>query len=557
MSASHDSFDTLRPVILGPWDMRRITAMDNNSRRNFMSLAGTGLAGAILGTGAARAEGSEKPASSKELNVKTFGAVGDGTTLDSPAVDQAIAAAAAGGGGTVRFPAGTYSCYTIHLKSKVTLFLDQGAIILAAETSNGDSNARGYDLAEPNQWDQYQDYGHSHWRNSLIYGEGLENIGIVGPGMIWGKGLSKGYGPGPKAENPGVGNKSISLKNCRNVTLRDFSMLHGGHFAILATGVDNFTLDNLMIDTNRDGMDIDCCRNVRLSNCSINSPWDDAIVLKSSFGLGYARSTEMVTITNCFVTGGYEEGSLLDATMKKLPAGRRPDRTGRIKFGTESNGGFKNITISNCVFDTCQGLALETVDGALLEDITITNITMRDIISTPIFLRLGRRMRGPKDVPVGTLRRVIISNIVSSNSASRLACIISGIPGHQIEDVKLSDIYLQHQGGGTAEEAAIEPPEEEEKYPEPNMFGPMPAHGFYIRHAKGVEMTNIEISYLREDARPAFVLSDVQDIDLLRIKTQHAANAPTFALNNVSDFHLYLSRPLEDTHLDHADQKKI
>jgi polygalacturonase len=557
MSASHDSFDTLRPVILGPWDMRRITAMDNNSRRNFMSLAGTGLAGAILGTGAARAEGSEKPASSKELNVKTFGAVGDGTTLDSPAVDQAIAAAAAGGGGTVRFPAGTYSCYTIHLKSKVTLFLDQGAIILAAETSNGDSNARGYDLAEPNQWDQYQDYGHSHWRNSLIYGEGLENIGIAGPGMIWGKGLSKGYGPGPKAENPGVGNKSISLKNCRNVTLRDFSMLHGGHFAILATGVDNFTLDNLIIDTNRDGMDIDCCRNVRLSNCSINSPWDDAIVLKSSFGLGYARSTEMVTITNCFVTGGYEEGSLLDATMKKLPAGRRPDRTGRIKFGTESNGGFKNITISNCVFDTCQGLALETVDGALLEDITITNITMRDIISTPIFLRLGRRMRGPKDVPVGTLRRVIISNIVSSNSASRLACIISGIPGHPIEGVKLSDIYLQHQGGGTAEEAAIEPPEEEEKYPEPNMFGPMPAHGFYIRHVKGIEMTNIEISYSKEDARPAFVLNDVQDIDLLRIKTQHAANAPTFALNNVSDFHLYLSRPLEDTHLDHADQKKI
>jgi len=96
-----------------------------------------------------------------------------------------------------------------------------------------------------------------------------------------------------------VGNKSISLKNCRNVLLRDFSILHGGHFAILATGVDNLTLDNLKIDTNRDGMDIDCCRNVRVSNCSVNSPWDDAICLKSCYGLGFARSTDHVTITNC------------------------------------------------------------------------------------------------------------------------------------------------------------------------------------------------------------------------------------------------------------------
>ncbi|HEV7217714.1 MAG TPA: glycoside hydrolase family 28 protein [Terriglobales bacterium] len=530
--------------------------IENNSRRNFLTLAGTGVAGAALGVGALRADTTSSRSSFNDLNVRTFGALGDGTTIDSPAIDKAIAAASASGGGTVRFPAGTYLSYTIHLKSKVTLYLDQGAVIVAADF-DGSNKAGGYDLAEPNQWDQFQDYGHSHWKNSLIYGEGLESIAIVGPGLIWGKGLSKGYGPGPVAEKPGVGNKSISLKNCRNVTLRDFSMLHGGHFAILATGVDNFTLDNLTIDTNRDGMDIDCCRNVRVSNCSVNSPWDDGICLKSSFGLGYARSTEMVTITNCFVTGGYEEGTLLDASMKRLPEGRRPGRTGRIKFGTESNGGFKNITISNCVFDTCQGLALETVDGALLEDVTITNITMRDIVSTPIFLRLGSRMRGPKDVPVGKLRRVTISNIVASNCASRLACIVSGIPGHEIEDVKLSDIYVQHQGGGTSEEAAIAPPEKEDTYPEPGMFGPMPAHGFFIRHAKGIEMTNIEITYLKEDARPVFVLNDVQDIDLLRIKTQHAASVPTFALNNVSDFHLYLSRPLQDTHLDHADQKKI
>jgi polygalacturonase len=115
-----------------------------------------------------------------------------------------------------------------------------------------------------------------------------------------------------------VANKAIALKNCRNVILRDFSILHGGHFGILATGVDNLTIDNLKIDTNRDGMDIDCCRNVRIANCSVNSPWDDGICLKSSFALGYARATEMVTISNCLVTGSYEEGALLDGTLETI-----------------------------------------------------------------------------------------------------------------------------------------------------------------------------------------------------------------------------------------------
>ena len=166
--------------------------------------------------------------------------------------------------------------------------------------------------------------------------------------------MSRGWRTGPQAEQPGAGNKAIALKNCRNVLLRDFSILHGGHFGILATGVDNLTIDNLKIDTNRDGMDVDCCRNVRISNCSVNSPWDDGICLKSSFALGYARATEMVTISNCLVSGSYEEGTLLDATWKRFDADEKVPRTGRIKFGTESNGGFKNIAVSNCVFDGCR-----------------------------------------------------------------------------------------------------------------------------------------------------------------------------------------------------------
>ena len=129
-------------------------------------------------------------------------------------------------------------------------------------------------------------------------------------------------------------------------------MLQGGWFALLATGVDNLTIDNLLIDTNRDGFDIDCCRNVRVTNCSVNSPWDDGICPKSSYALGYARATENVTISNCFVTGNYRAGL---AARRHLEAdARRPSRppcTGRIKFGTESNGGFKNVAITNCVFE--------------------------------------------------------------------------------------------------------------------------------------------------------------------------------------------------------------
>lgn len=530
--------------------------MTNGLRRDFLKLAGAGLASAAFFPVRAAQSADSRPTSGS-LDVRSFGAAGDGKTLDTPAVNKAIDTSAAAGGGTVRFPPGAYLCYSIHLKSKVNLYLEQGATILAADSPQPDETRAAYDLAEPNQWSDYQDFGHSHWHNSLMWGENIADIAISGPGLIWGKGLSKGYGPGPKAEQQGVGNKAISLKNCRNILLRDISILAGGHFAILATGVDNFTLDNLKIDTNRDGMDIDCCRNVRVSNCSVNSPWDDGFCLKSSFGLGYARATEDVTITNCFVSGDFQMGALLDASFKHFEPGFRVPRTGRIKFGTESNGGFKNITISNCVFDTCQGIALESVDGALLEDVTISNISMRDITSAPIFLRLGSRMRGPAGVPVGQLRRVILSNIVCSNSASRLGSILSGIPGHEIEDVKIHDIYIQHRGGGTKEDAAIEPPEKENGYPEPGMFGTMPAHGFYARHLKGLEMSNIEIEALQPDARPAFVLNDVQDADFVGIHVPRWPAAPVFSLNNVDGFDLHRCNVAEDVRLNRVERKKL
>jgi polygalacturonase len=484
------------------------------------------------------------------LNVRSFGATGDGQTIDSAAINRAIEAAAEAGGGTVYFPAGTYASYSIRLKCQTCLYLDQGATIVAAATPLEGTSTGGYDAAEPQNpdWNSFQDYGHNHWHNSLIWGEGVRDISILGPGLIWGKGLSRGHASDkdlPDTTKPGVGNKAIALKNCTNVILRDFSILKGGWFGILATGVDNLTIDNLKIDTNRDGMDIDCCRNVRVSNCTVNSPIDDGICPKSSYALGYARPTENVTITNCFVTGSYEIGSVLDGTWKRLPDSSKPYATGRIKCGTESNGGFRNITISNCVFEHSRGFALETVDGALCEDITFVGITMRGTLNAPMFLRLGERMRGPKESKVGTLKRVLISNVTSYDGV-QLPSILSGVPGYPIEDVKISDVYLHQVGGGDTAMAGLQPPEREREYPEPSMFGALPATGFFVRHVKNLEMSQVEIATEQADQRPAFVLIDVDGADLFRVRVPRPSSAPTFSLQQVSDFRVFGSQFVPD-----------
>ncbi|MCD7962632.1 MAG: glycosyl hydrolase family 28 protein [Rikenellaceae bacterium] len=222
-------------------------------------------------------------------NVRDYGAAGDGKNIDSDAVNEAIKAAASAGGGTVYFPAGTYSCYSIRLENNIRIYLDMGAVIKAAVATQD----KGYGLPEENPNNKYQDFGHSHWKNSLIWGIGIHDIAIEGHGMIDGpEGLARG-----ERRSAGINgaNKDIALKECWNVTIRDVSMLMCGHFALLATGVDNMILDNLTVDTNRDGFDIDCCSNVSVINCRVNTLNDDAIVLKSSYGLGYAKATENVT----------------------------------------------------------------------------------------------------------------------------------------------------------------------------------------------------------------------------------------------------------------------
>lgn len=527
-----------------------------DTRRDFFRMAGAGMTGAVLG-GAIGAQPAAAQAgmhgagghSFGVFSVRDFGATGDGHTIDTPAINRAIEVAAAAGGGTVVFPAGTYACYSIRLKSNIELHLQRGATILAAEGAH-------YDAAEPNEpWHMYQDYGHDHWHNSLIWGVGLHDVSITGPGLIHGKGLARDTGgPEPHANEPGVGDKSISLKSCHNVLLRDFAILQGGWFGILATGVDNLTIDNLIIDTNRDGMDIDCCRNVRLSNTTVNSPWDDGICLKSSYSLGYPRPTENVTITNCYVSGCWRMGSVIDGTWKKYTPADHIPHVGRIKFGTESNGAFLNVAISNCVFEGCYGLALETEDGAHLEDVAITNITMRDIVTSPLFMRLGARLRGPKTTThPGRIRRVKISNLVCWNTSAKYCSLLTGIPGHNIEDVSLQDILIVAEGGGTAAEAAIHVPEGPATYPEPTMFGTLPAYGFFVRHLDGLSMSNVQVRTGKADARPAIILDRVKGAKFFSIEARNAGNSPVFSLRRTENFAIRYSEPVEDVRLPSAN----
>jgi polygalacturonase len=498
-------------------------------------------------------------ASGVYYNVTDYGAKGDGLTNNTKAINTAIEAAAKNGGGTVFFPAGEYLSFTIHMKSKITLHLDNGAVLIGDQEKNG----VGYDLPEEDAWyKKFQDFGHSYWRNSLIYGDSLRDIAITGQGLIWGKGLYTYDKPDIK----GSGNKAIALKNCFNVTIRDISILHGGHFCILATGVDNLTIDNVRADADRDAFDIDCCKNVRISNCNINSPTDDGLCLKSSFGLGYARATENVTITNCHVYG-YDHGTLMDGTFKTEFKDEQPGAkhsiTGRLKMGTESNGGFKNITVSNCVFEHSRGLAIETADGGTIEDIVINNITMRDITDTPFFIRLNARMRGPEGTPVGVCRRITLSNIIVYDVGGRPkfpevgAGMVMGIPGYYIEDLTLSNIRIVYRGGGPKEAIGKEVAQNIDMYPDPYRWHSMPAYGIYFRYVKGLQVNNVVLQTLNPDERPAFVLDDVHNASFSHIDAQKQENTPVFILKNVTGITTHQVKGVQDTEIKKTENQKL
>jgi polygalacturonase len=412
------------------------------------------------------------------FNVKDHNASGDGVHSDTRAIQSAIDACSKSGGGTVFFPAGTYLSGTIVLKSHVTLHLDPGAVLLGSK-----------DLSDyPQHVPAIRSYTDTYTDKSLVYSEDADNIAITGRGTIDGQGASF---RGPYKVRPYL----MRFINCRNVlmdgvTIKDSPMWVQHYLACDDVTIHGITVHS-RVNGNNDGIDIDGCRRVRISDSDI---WcgDDAIVLKATLD----RATEDVVVTNCVLS------TLCNA----------------LKLGTESNGGFENIAISNCtIYDTrLAGIAIEMVDGGALDRVSVSNITMNGV-GAPIFVRLGDRGRpfvsGGARPPAGTMRNVSISNI-EADGCGDTGCAIAGLPGHPIEGVAIENVRLTFVGGGTRAEARRAISEESAAYPEFKMFGKLPAYGFYCRHVKGLRLENVRTGFTRADDRPALVCDGVTGLHL-------------------------------------------
>jgi polygalacturonase len=433
-----------------------------------------------------------------EIYVKDFGAKGDGISLDTKAIQSAINKCAEEGG-TVFFSPGKYLTGSLELKSNVDIYLTNGARIL------GSTNLKDYVERQP----ELRSYNDAFLKYSLFYAEKVKNISIRGEGIIDGQGSS--FKVTTKVKPDRYKNRPFIIRfveceniNIENITLQNSAMWMQQYLActdLVIRGIKVFNHAN----QNNDMMDIDGCKNVIISDCFGDTD-DDAIVLKSTS----PRITENVVINNCVVSS----------------------HCNAIKMGTESTGGFRNIAISNIVVKPSKmekviygtpggtsGITLATVDGGILEDVTISNIVINGP-EVPICLRLGNRARKYSDeVPkpgIGVFKNVIINNIIASNVKS-IGCSITGIPGHKIENVSLSNIKINFGGGIKKNDYKTEVAELEENYPEGTMWGNLPAYGFYIRHAQGIRFNDVNISFEENDERPAVILDDVDDLKIINL----------------------------------------
>jgi hypothetical protein len=237
--------------------------------------------------------------------------------------------------------------------------------------------------------------------------------------------------------------------------------------------------------------------------------------------------------------------------------------TGRLKLGTESNGGFKNIAVSNCVFEHSRGICIESADGGIIEDVVMDNITMRDITDTPFFIRLNARMRGPEGTSVGVCKRITLSNINVYDVGGRPkfpevgAGMVMGIPGYYIEDVTLSNIRIYYRAGAGKEAVNKDVAENTDMYPDPYRWHLLPAYGMYFRHVKGLRVNDVVLRYMNRDERPAFVLDDVHNARFTNVDAQKGEGAPQFILKNVTNFSSHDVNDVEDVNMQNAEKQDL
>ncbi|MFC1794670.1 glycoside hydrolase family 28 protein, partial [Planctomycetota bacterium] len=421
-------------------------------------------------------------------DVRDYGAKPDGKTLCTASIQKAIDACSQSGGGTVYLPPGTFLSGTIYFKTGVTLRLAAGCTLL------GSTDLKDY----PPTVQSFRSYTDNYTDKSLIYGENLERIAITGSGTIDGQG---GSFKGPYKVRPYM----IRFSQCRNVTVKDVTLRNSPMWVQHYLACDDVRVTGItvrsLVNHNNDGINIDSCRRVIISDCNIESG-DDAIVLKSTS----ARVCRDVVVSNCVLSS----------------------RCNALKMGTESNGGFENIVMNGCsIYDTrLAGVALEIVDGGTMDRVVVSNITMNKI-GAPIFLRLGNRARPFKkdmETPgMGVMRNITISNI-EATGANPTGCAISGLPEAAIENLTLNNLRLSFDGGGTKADAEREIPEKPADYPEYSMFGKLSAYGLYCRHVKGLKLFNVELQLDKADQRHAVVLKDVEDALIDCLDAPHSPN---------------------------------
>jgi hypothetical protein len=429
-----------------------------------------------------------------QFNVKHFGAVGDGKNLDTESIQKAIDAAAEKGG-VVTFPPGAYYTETLILRDHVTLFIDQGAILLGSTEIT----------AFKSEYGSFRDSGGRRFGSSLLFARGATHIVIKGNGIIDGQGFPEYYPVKQGIARPSL----IRFIDCRDVLVEDITLINSAAWVQHYVRCDDLTIRGITVrshtNKNNDGLDIESCQRVHISGCHIDTG-DDSIVLKTLT----TRPCRDVVISDCIVSG-----------LKSA-----------IKTGTESAGGFENISISNCVFYGTRGLTFYTVDGGTINNITVSNISMRDSYGV-ICLRLGDRLRpytiDEEERPrsPGTFRNIIISNI-QAVGVTESNCFISGIPGHFIENVTLDNIRILYKGGGFREDSERIIPELSGEYPKPRMFGKLPAYGLFVRHARNVKIRNSHFSYVLPDHRSVLYFNDVNELHIDGLTAESCDEAAPF-----------------------------
>lgn len=458
------------------------------------------------------------------FDVRAFGAKGDGQSDDRAAIQRAVDSCSRSGG-TVLFPSGIYLTGSIDLKSNVDLYLQRGSIIL------GSTDLRHYAERVP----KLRSYNDLFLKYSLFYAEGMKNISIRGEGTIDGQGASFPVTTKVKPDRYMNRPYVIRFVQCSNIRIEGITMRNSAMWMQQYLACDGLSIRGITVynhaNMNNDMMDIDGCRNVVVSDC-IGDTEDDALTLKSTSEF----ITENVTITNCVVSS----------------------HCNAIKTGTESTGGFRNITISNIVVKPSanpvakvgypagiSGISLTNVDGGILENITVSNVSM-DGPQVPIYIRLGNRARKHRPDAVtpgiGTANGITISGITAVNTGP-IGCSITGVPGGIVENIRLENISINAQGGGTPADASKIIPESETEYPESTGWGTLPAYGFMLRHVKNITLMNVSVRCSTADSRPALVADDVEGLTLNGFTANAAGRtASLFNFNDVKNTSIISSR---------------